>query len=94
MWPFTIFDVLRFALAYAVLCGPFWFCGLIWLAWFFTCVYVMFVLFELAASKIGKKTLSDTFWEYKEKYPMRAYICIGGMSLFWLYIVLHFLVKV
>jgi hypothetical protein len=94
MWPFTIWDVLRFTLAYTVLCGPFWYCGLIWLAWFFTCVYFMFVAFEVIASNVGKKTLSDTFWDFEAKCPKRAWACIGGMSLFWLYIVLHFIFKI
>jgi len=90
-WPFTWGNVLEFFTAYCVLCLPFAICGLTWLFWFFTCVYLMFVLFEMIASNTDqRKSLSQTFWDYKAKYPVRAWICIGGMSLFWLYIILHF----
>ena len=66
--------------------GQWWLFGTFML--FFTC----FGIVEwIAVAKTGK-TVSQHFWELKEKSKVKAWIIIGGMIIGWAALIIHLIV--
>ena len=84
-------DCLRMILAFVLLLiAPFVVAGLWCWVKFWVAVGILLVIAEVISSIKTGKTISRRFWEWRDKAKGWQKILIGvGMSLFWVYLLLH-----
>lgn len=67
----------------------------LWLWFYFwLALAVTLAIFELVSYLTTKKTLSQAFWKYRKEHPKAKWWLFAGMSVFWLYLLVHLFLEV
>lgn len=73
---------------------PFYLAHLMWWFWFWVGLAVLLGIFEAASAIKNKRTLSQLFWKWKDENPKAKWFVVGGMALFWAYLLAHLIYKI
>jgi len=63
--------------------------GMWWIFWVFMLFGICFGAMEGIAVWKTKKTVSQHFWEFAQKHPIKAKIILGGMLISWFALLAH-----
>jgi len=79
--------------------APWFLAGLNLWGWFWVCVVVLVIAFEIIAvvitkHKIGKsRTLSQMFWDYSKDHKWQAWAIVASITVRWIALILHLVGK-
>lgn len=88
-------DAIKFSVAFLLVFVPFAIAKAVYdLDLWYLCwisVLILFILWELYGVFVSKakKTISRQFWEFKDRQPVLAGICVAGWLSFSIYLALH-----
>lgn len=85
-------DAVKFMFAFVAIFGPFIYAEKLGMwCWAWVTIALTIIGYEIYGVFFSrkKKTISRQFWEFKDKNPGKAALCILGMIVFWTYLCLH-----
>ena len=84
-------DAVLLILALLSISVPFMLAKLWWWVGFWIALSIVLAIVEIAAKVITGRTISQQFWDWRKTNPPKwqKWLILGGMILFWIYLLCH-----